>query len=78
MVDVGESGTVTARPPVEDLVDELFRKVELDQGHGFFSDGEGTGLTHAQYFDHVRDRLQHNIKAVARIKRFLKKYGEWP
>lgn len=76
MVDVGESGTRKARPPVSALVDELFRKVEPEQGHGFFSDGEGYGLTHQQYFDHVRTRLSHNEKAVKIIKRFLRKYGE--
>ena len=44
MVDIGESGTVKARPPVSDLLDELFCAVQEAQGHGFFSDGEAFGL----------------------------------
>jgi hypothetical protein len=76
MAGVGESGTVAARPPVSKLVDEIFEKVQASQGWGFFSDGEGYGLTHQQYFEHVRTRLRHNVEAVKIIKAFLRKYGE--
>lgn len=73
---VGKSGIIIARPPVSDLVDELFDAIQEDQGHGFFSDGEGVGLTHQQYFDHARTRLVYNERAIKKIKKFLRKYGE--
>lgn len=76
MTDSGESGTIAARPKVSALVDELFDKVQGHQGHGFFSDGEGHGLTHQQYFEHVRTRLDHCEKAIKVVRRFLRKYGE--
>lgn len=76
MVDVGESGTRKARPPVPELVDELFKDVEESQGHGFWSDGECAGFTHQQFFERVRGRLDWNLRAVAIIRKFLRKYGE--
>ena len=76
MVDIGESGTVKARPPVSDLLDELFCAVQEAQGHGFFSDGEAFGFTHQQFFEQVRTRLDWNQEALRIIKKFLRKYGE--
>lgn len=75
-VDVGESGTVKARPSVPALLDELFANVQEAQGHGFISDGEAHGFTHKQFFEQVRIRLSWNAEAVRIIRKFLRKYGE--
>jgi hypothetical protein len=76
MIVAGESGTVKARPAVPELLDELFSAVQEAQGHGFISDGEAYGLTHQQFFDQIRSRLDWNKEAIKIIKKFLRKYGE--
>jgi len=69
---------MTARAPDNDvtkLVDELFQKVQLEQGHAFVSDGE-TFPTKAEFFQRIRGRLEWSKAATRRMRAFLKKHGE--
>lgn len=65
----------SADKSVIELVDELFSKIEVSQGHFFVSDGE-TFPTREQFFERIRGRLQHGREAVRLMRGFLAKYGE--
>jgi len=66
------------RPSVAKLADELFAKVEYDQGVGFVSDGMGAIGSHEAFFNAVRSAHKHTAAAERKMRAFLKKYGELP
>lgn len=62
---------------VHKLADELFRKVEKEQGFAFVSDGE-TFATKEEFFERIRWRYEWSRAASRRIRAFLKAHGELP
>lgn len=57
------------------LTDELFAKVQTDQGYFHMSDGE-TFASKAKFFARIRGRLTHGKDAVRKMEAFLKKHGQ--
>jgi hypothetical protein len=60
---------------VDELVDELFNAVQLNQGYFHISDGE-TFNTKREFFKRIKGRLAHGQIAVQKMKAFLKKYDQ--
>lgn len=60
---------------VDELVDDLFRAVHVNQGYFHVSDGE-TFNTKREFFKRVKGRLAHGQLAVQRMKAFLKQHGQ--
>lgn len=60
---------------VAKLVDDLFAKVQKNQGHFHISDGE-TFASKAKFFERIRGRLAHGKQAVRVMEAFLRKHGE--
>lgn len=62
---------------VDALVDELFQKIETAQGYAHMSDSEHFA-TKQEFFDRIRGRREHAIRAVDVYTTFLRKHGELP
>lgn len=65
------------RAEVDGLVNELFHRVQKEQGYAHVSDGE-TFATKAEFFQRIRGRLEWSKAASRRMRAFLKKYDELP
>lgn len=65
------------REEVAKLTDELFRRVEKEQGLAYISDGE-TFENKADFFHRIRGRFEWSKAASRRIRKFLKDHNELP
>lgn len=68
--------TETERKFVEEKADEIFKAIENAQGYFFVSDGEGAGMTEAEFFERIRGRLAWGERAVNIMHNFLAKYRQ--
>lgn len=66
-------------PSLDELATEVFQLVESDQGRGFVPQTDGRQhASHEQFFDRVRACEFNSRKAAAKLRRFLRKYGQEP